>query len=288
MTVITSGVTGTRLGVLGGFFGGRVEDVVWFAITTRLSIPAVLVALAVVGLLGSGLVLVVATLLGISLESRGELLFAVTRGADGKISPTSPNLPLPGFDVSLALSVRWRPGRVFALEGQAGPHLYLRSGLSSSGGSAQRYFFGPTLGVVATLSPSRVFGVQAWLRVTPVAAGFQFGTRGALSGTLEAQVSLGALHLGALQLGIAATLEGVFSTASFEVSKLSGTTDLLPPNPGAGRLRRDQGAVGAGAAAQAASGTRGSVPAGHGTCTTTRPCTPSTASSCFWRITKYW
>jgi peptide/nickel transport system permease protein len=62
MTVITSGLIGITLGVLGGFFAGRVDDLVLFAITTRLSIPVVLVALAVVGLMGSGLGLVVATL----------------------------------------------------------------------------------------------------------------------------------------------------------------------------------------------------------------------------------
>jgi peptide/nickel transport system permease protein len=62
LTVITSGLIGTTLGLLGGFFGGLVDDVVLFAITTRLSIPVVLVALAVVGLLGSSLGLVVATL----------------------------------------------------------------------------------------------------------------------------------------------------------------------------------------------------------------------------------
>ena len=62
MTVITSVLIGITLGVLGGFFGGRVDDFVLFAITTRLSIPVVLVALAVVGLMGSGLGLVVATL----------------------------------------------------------------------------------------------------------------------------------------------------------------------------------------------------------------------------------
>jgi ABC-type dipeptide/oligopeptide/nickel transport systems, permease components len=56
------GLIGITLGVLGGFFGGRVDDAVLFAITTRLSIPVVLVALAVVGLMGSGLGLVVATL----------------------------------------------------------------------------------------------------------------------------------------------------------------------------------------------------------------------------------
>ena len=52
MTVITSGLIGITLGVLGGFFGGRVDDAVLFVITTRLSIPVVLVALAVVGLMG--------------------------------------------------------------------------------------------------------------------------------------------------------------------------------------------------------------------------------------------
>jgi peptide/nickel transport system permease protein len=62
LVVVTSGLIGTTLGVLGGYFGGFVDDAVLFAITCRLSIPVVLVALAVVGLLGSSLTLVVATL----------------------------------------------------------------------------------------------------------------------------------------------------------------------------------------------------------------------------------
>ena len=61
-TVITSGLIGVTLGVVGGFFGGKIDDAVLFAITCRLSIPVVLVALAVVGLLGSSLLLVVAVL----------------------------------------------------------------------------------------------------------------------------------------------------------------------------------------------------------------------------------
>jgi peptide/nickel transport system permease protein len=61
-TVITSGLIGITLGVLGGFFGGRVDDAVMFAITCRLSIPLILVALAVVGLVGSSLTVVVLTL----------------------------------------------------------------------------------------------------------------------------------------------------------------------------------------------------------------------------------
>lgn len=61
-TVITSGLIGTTLGVLGGFYGGRVDDVVMFAITARLSIPVVLVALAVAGLMGSSFILVILVL----------------------------------------------------------------------------------------------------------------------------------------------------------------------------------------------------------------------------------
>ena len=59
---IVSGLIGIAIGVLGGFLGGRVDDAVLFAITTRLSIPVVLVALAVVGLLGSSMTLLVLTL----------------------------------------------------------------------------------------------------------------------------------------------------------------------------------------------------------------------------------
>jgi len=62
LTVVTSGLIGISLGILGGFAGGRIDDAVLFAITCRLSIPVVLVALAVVGLLGSSLTLVVLTL----------------------------------------------------------------------------------------------------------------------------------------------------------------------------------------------------------------------------------
>jgi peptide/nickel transport system permease protein len=59
---LVSGVIGITLGVLGGFMGGRVDDAVLFAITTRLSLPVVLVALAVVGLLGSSMTLLMITL----------------------------------------------------------------------------------------------------------------------------------------------------------------------------------------------------------------------------------
>jgi peptide/nickel transport system permease protein len=61
-TVITSGAIGIAMGVLGGFHGGRIDDVVLFMITTRLSIPLILVALAVVSLVGSSLTVVILTL----------------------------------------------------------------------------------------------------------------------------------------------------------------------------------------------------------------------------------
>jgi peptide/nickel transport system permease protein len=53
--MIISGLIGTTLGVAAGYFGGRVDMVVSFLITTRLSMPVVLVALAVVALIGGSL-----------------------------------------------------------------------------------------------------------------------------------------------------------------------------------------------------------------------------------------
>ncbi|MEO9874813.1 MAG: ABC transporter permease [Anderseniella sp.] len=57
--MLISGVIGTTLGVLAGYYGGRVDMVVNFIITTRLSMPVVLVALAVVSIVGSSLTVVI-------------------------------------------------------------------------------------------------------------------------------------------------------------------------------------------------------------------------------------
>jgi len=62
LTVITSGLIGISLGIIGGFYGGRTDDVVMFLITCRLSIPLILVALTVVALVGSSLGVVILTL----------------------------------------------------------------------------------------------------------------------------------------------------------------------------------------------------------------------------------
>lgn len=57
-----SGVIGTVLGIVAGYFGGRVDMVIGFLITVRLSMPVVLVALAVVALAGGSLQVVVLVL----------------------------------------------------------------------------------------------------------------------------------------------------------------------------------------------------------------------------------
>ena len=57
--MLISGVIGTTLGVLAGYFGGRVDMVVSFIISTRLSLPVVLVALAVVAIIGTSLNVVI-------------------------------------------------------------------------------------------------------------------------------------------------------------------------------------------------------------------------------------
>ena len=59
---LISGVIGTFLGVAAGYFGGRVDMVVTFLITVRLSMPVVLVALAVVAIVGGSLQVVISVL----------------------------------------------------------------------------------------------------------------------------------------------------------------------------------------------------------------------------------
>jgi peptide/nickel transport system permease protein len=57
--MLISGVIGTALGVAAGYFGGRVDMIITFIITTRLAMPVILVALVVVALIGSSLNIVI-------------------------------------------------------------------------------------------------------------------------------------------------------------------------------------------------------------------------------------
>ena len=61
-TALLSGIIGSALGITAGYFGGRVDTVITFIITTRLSMPIVLVALAVVALVGGSLEAVILVL----------------------------------------------------------------------------------------------------------------------------------------------------------------------------------------------------------------------------------
>ena len=67
--MLISGVIGTTLGVAAGYFGGRVDMAVTFIITTRLSMPVILVALGVVSLIGNSLWIVI-TVLGFLIWDR--------------------------------------------------------------------------------------------------------------------------------------------------------------------------------------------------------------------------
>jgi peptide/nickel transport system permease protein len=60
--MVISGIIGSTLGILAGYFGGKIDLVVSFVTTLRLSVPIVLVALAVVALVGSSLIVVVSVL----------------------------------------------------------------------------------------------------------------------------------------------------------------------------------------------------------------------------------
>jgi peptide/nickel transport system permease protein len=61
-TMIVSGVIGTAFGVAAGYFGGRVDMVITFILTTRLTLPVVMVALAVVAMFGGSLQTVILVL----------------------------------------------------------------------------------------------------------------------------------------------------------------------------------------------------------------------------------
>ena len=71
--MLISGVIGTILGVTAGYFGGRVDMVVNAIITTRLALPIMLVALAVVALVGGSLLIVV-LVLGLMIWNRFALV----------------------------------------------------------------------------------------------------------------------------------------------------------------------------------------------------------------------
>ena len=60
--MLISGLIGTSLGLAAGYFGGRVDMAVTFIITVRLAMPLILVALAVVAIIGGSLWIVILVL----------------------------------------------------------------------------------------------------------------------------------------------------------------------------------------------------------------------------------
>ncbi len=62
LTALISGLIGAALGITAGYFGGRVDAVICYVIAVRLSMPVVLVALAVVSLIGGSLATVIGVL----------------------------------------------------------------------------------------------------------------------------------------------------------------------------------------------------------------------------------
>ncbi len=59
---LISGLIGTTMGLLAGYFGGKIDLLVTFLVTTRLSLPVILVALATVALVGGSLTVVILVL----------------------------------------------------------------------------------------------------------------------------------------------------------------------------------------------------------------------------------
>ena len=81
-TVLLSGLIGTAMGMVAGYFGGRVDLVINFLITIRLTLPVVLVALVVVAVVGSSLNVMVAVI-GLLIWDR---FAVVTRSATQRLA----------------------------------------------------------------------------------------------------------------------------------------------------------------------------------------------------------
>ena len=69
LTALLSGIIGAVLGITAGYFGGRVDAFICYVLAVRLSMPVVLVALAIVSLIGGSLTVVI-TVLGLLLWDR--------------------------------------------------------------------------------------------------------------------------------------------------------------------------------------------------------------------------
>ena len=82
LTVLISGTIGTVIGVCAGYFGGKVDAVLSYVVTTRLALPVVLVALASAALVGSSLEGVI-VVLGLLLWDR---FAVVTRSATMQVA----------------------------------------------------------------------------------------------------------------------------------------------------------------------------------------------------------
>lgn len=57
--MLISGVVGTSLGMIAGFYGGRIDQALMFVINTRLALPIFLVAMAIVVVFGASLIVTI-------------------------------------------------------------------------------------------------------------------------------------------------------------------------------------------------------------------------------------
>jgi len=77
VVALMAGVIGVTLGLLAGYYGGKVDAVITFLITARLSMPVILIALAVSAIMGTSLTVVTVTL-GLLLWDRYALVMRAT------------------------------------------------------------------------------------------------------------------------------------------------------------------------------------------------------------------
>ena len=171
--------------------------------------------------------------LGLELEARGELFYA-TQGATTRVAQ-------PSFEVTPAAAARWAPLPWFSLEGQLGWSLQLRAEIAGGPSTKTTTFTGPSFGVAVGLAPLSAFRAQLFFRAQPV--NFGIGTTPDFRAQVfagGAQLSIGALELGKVELGAAVT----FEVSSTQLAELTNEASQLGVRGGVGlSLRRAPEAV---------------------------------------------
>jgi peptide/nickel transport system permease protein len=167
--MVVSGLIGTTLGLLAGYFGGRIDLVITFILTARLAVPVVLVALAVVAMAGGSLFVVIAVLGLLKWDRFAVVMRAATQqvrsldyiGAARSVGSTTPRIILVDVLPNVA------PQLIVVATVEAASAILLEAALSFLGLGVQPPL--PSWGLMISEAKAYMF-FSFWLIAIPGAA----------------------------------------------------------------------------------------------------------------------